>query len=488
MDLQLTTILSFFMFSFLVRPSNAQIQIESAFPSLSFTRPVDLQHAGDGTDRIFVVEQAGRILVFPNDRDATTSEVFLDIRGRVNNSGNEEGLLGLAFHPDYENNGYFFADYTASSPRRTVIAQFNVDGSNPNRADPNSILVILEVNQPFSNHNGGQIAFGPDGFLYISLGDGGSAGDPGNNGQNRQTLLGSILRIDVDNPAGGKNYSIPSDNPFVGNSSSFREEIYAFGLRNPWRFSFDPANGRLWAADVGQNRFEEIDIIENGKNYGWRIMEASSCFNPSSGCNVTGLQLPIWEYSHGVGNSVTGGYVYHGPGRPELDGAYIYADFGSGRIWFLRYDGVNPAENTELLDTSLLISSFGVDQQGELYICAFDGRLYRFKPATTDTNREADLPGQYELQQNYPNPFQLGRKSTAIQYSLAQSGNVEIRIYNLKGELVSTLIGRNQPAGSFRVDWDGRNVAGTQLASGLYFYRLIVDGVIRQTQRMILLR
>ncbi|MHC4148844.1 MAG: PQQ-dependent sugar dehydrogenase, partial [Planctomycetota bacterium] len=340
MDLQLTTILSFFMFSFLVRPSNAQIQIESAFPSLSFTRPVDLQHAGDGTDRIFVVEQAGRILVFPNDRDATTSEVFLDIRGRVNNSGNEEGLLGLAFHPDYENNGYFFADYTASSPRRTVIAQFNVDGSNPNRADPNSILVILEVNQPFSNHNGGQIAFGPDGFLYISLGDGGSAGDPGNNGQNRQTLLGSILRIDVDNPAGGKNYSIPSDNPFVGNSSSFREEIYAFGLRNPWRFSFDPANGRLWAADVGQNRFEEIDIIENGKNYGWRIMEASSCFNPSSGCNVTGLQLPIWEYSHGVGNSVTGGYVYHGPGRPELDGAYIYADFGSGRIWSLRYDGV----------------------------------------------------------------------------------------------------------------------------------------------------
>lgn len=357
--------------------SEAQFELEQAFPNLSFTRPVDLQNAGDGSDRLFVVEQAGRIRVFDNDPEAGSTDIFLDIRARVNSSGNEEGLLGLAFHPDYENNGYFYVDYTASNPRRTVIARYEVNGADPNEADVGSELVLLEIEQPFSNHNGGQLAFGPDGYLYISVGDGGAAGDPQGNGQNLETLLGSILRIDVDDPDGGLNYGIPEDNPFEGNQSGFAEAIFAFGLRNTWRFSFDSVTGRLWAADVGQSAIEEIDIIESGGNYGWNVMEGSSCYDPPVNCDMTGLALPVWEYDHSIGNSITGGYVYRGTGTPQLLGKYIYADYVTGHIWSLEYDGENPPVNTELFDTSLNISSFGVDEDNELYFCAFDGTIYK---------------------------------------------------------------------------------------------------------------
>ena len=346
-------------------------RVQDAFPGVTFTRPLGLENAKDDSGRIFVVEQAGYIYVLSGP-EAAEKELFLDVRALVDDSGNEMGLLGLAFHPHFAQNGYFYINYTDASG--TVVARYTADG---NRADPGSHHVILTFDQPFRNHNGGQIAFGPDGFLYIAAGDGGSGGDPQGHGQNRQTLLGSILRIDVDRQDPGLNYAIPADNPWAGNRSGYREEIYAYGLRNPWRFSFDPPTERLWAADVGQNRVEEINLIEKGKNYGWNIMEGSDCFNPPQGCDPSGLELPVYEYRHPLGRSVTGGYVYRGTGLPMLEGIYVYGDFVTGLIWGLHLDDEGGVANYTLAQTGLNITSFGQDEDNELYLTAFDGKIYR---------------------------------------------------------------------------------------------------------------
>jgi len=358
-------------------PQDVSIAVVEAYPSRTFQRPVGIYTPPDGTRRLFVLEQAGVIRVFPDEAGTSGSEVFLDIRDRVNDGGNEEGLLGMAFHPDFATNGRFYLDYTADGPRRTVVAGFRLDLSEANRGDPASEEIVLEVPQPYANHNGGQIAFGPDGFLYIGLGDGGSGGDPQGNGQNPATLLGSILRIDVDARSAIRGYGIPADNPFAGNGQGYREEIFAYGFRNPWRFSFDPPTGDLWAGDVGQNRIEEIDRVERGGNYGWNTMEGNECYEPSSGCDRAGLVLPVTQYTHQEGNSVTGGFVYRGSGIPALQGRYVYGDFGSGRIWAL--DASSPADPNprQILDTNLNIASFGLDPSGELLICAFDGKIYR---------------------------------------------------------------------------------------------------------------
>jgi hypothetical protein len=361
---------------------NGPLIVEEAFPGLSFTRPVDFQHAGDNSNRIFVLEQRGVISVFQNDAQTIDKTAFLTIESQVEDSGNEEGLLGLAFHPDYESNGYFYVNYTASNPDRTVISRFSVSSANPNLADPASELVLLTYDQPFGNHNGGQISFGPDGFLYIAVGDGGRSGDPQGNGQNLKNLLGSILRIDVNNQDGANHYSIPEDNPFANNTSGFREEIYAYGLRNPWRFSFDTSNGQLWTGDVGQNGYEEIDIIKKGGNYGWKTMEGFHCFNAVN-CNEENLELPIWEYDRDEGDiSITGGFVYHGDKIKELEGLYIYADYVSGRIWSLDVSDPENPVNTGLFKVDFPISSFGVDQNQEIYICGFDGNIYTFSFAS----------------------------------------------------------------------------------------------------------
>ena len=357
--------------------SQAQEVLEPAFPNLRFTRPVDLQSPHDDTNRLFVVEQAGVIRVFENQPDAQSAEVFLDIEDRVRDNGNEEGLLGLAFHPNFDQNGYFFVDYTASSPRRTVVSRFSLDAADQNRANPASELILLEIEQPFGNHNGGQIAFGPDGYLYIATGDGGSGGDPLRNGQNPNTLLGALLRIDVNEAANGRPYSIPPDNPFV--AAPGREEVYAYGLRNPWRFSFDADTGALWAGDVGQNGYEEIDLIVAGGNYGWNVWEGDHCFEPKENCPSESFIPPVVEYGRNKGGSITGGFVYRGQRIPEYFGKYFYADYASGRIWALTHNGSAIVENVEVANTNLNISSFGVDAANELYICAFDGLIYRFK-------------------------------------------------------------------------------------------------------------
>ena len=362
-------------------PEPDSYQVEAAFPELSFDRPLDLQHPGDGSNRLFVVEQAGIIKVFENDPSTTKSPVFLDLKNRVS-SGGERGLLGLAFHPNFEANGLFYVNYTTGNPLRTVISQFQVSQDNPNRADKNSETVLLTFEQPFGNHNGGQIRFGPDGYLYIATGDGGSGGDPRGNAQDRSTLLGNILRIDVDTSTNGSRaYAIPPENPYVDNNRGFREEIFAYGLRNPFRFSFDATSGTLWAGDVGQNKFEEIDIIRKGENYGWNILEGNSCYQ-SDNCDRSGLTDPIYVYDHSQGQSVTGGFVYRGPTLKGLEGRYIYADFISGRIWSLNAATPQKPDNRLLTDTDLPISSFGVDANNELYICAFDGKIYQLRKSS----------------------------------------------------------------------------------------------------------
>jgi glucose/arabinose dehydrogenase len=454
-----------------------------AFPNLRFDLPVFLTHSGDGSNRIFVVEQDGVIKVFPNSESASQATTFLNIDGRVT-SGGEMGLLGLAFHPNYASNGFFYVNYTTeqNGPRRTVISRFSVQTGNPDAADPNSELILLEFNQPFSNHNGGMMQFGPDGYLYIATGDGGSGGDPQNNAQNRANLLGKILRIDVDHPSGGRDYGIPPDNPYAGNTQGFREEIFAYGLRNPWRFSIDFPTGQIWAGDVGQQTREEIDLIENGNNYGWRIMEGNLCFNPPNNCDQTGLTLPVLDYDRSLGFSITGGYVYRGANKPTLRGAYIYADFGSGRIWMLRYENGAVTENAELFDASFNISSFGVDENNELYILDYSssGAVYRFQesPTTVKDENENLQPHQFILEQNYPNPFSQSGAAftqnprTTIRYSLQKLARVEVAIFNSLGQKIRTLVDDMQGPGEFQIQWDGKDERGNSVASGVYLYRL----------------
>lgn len=350
-------------------PENS-LALSNAFPSLTFSRPLDLQSPEDGTNRIFVAEQGGTIKVFENDEAVTTAANFLDISNRTASTG-ELGLLGFAFHPEYGSNGFVYVTYTPSEDL-SVISRFKVSDSDSNRIDESTEMILLEIPQPFTNHNGGQLAFGADGYLYIASGDGGGSGDPDGNAQKLGNLLGKILRIDVNTTENGMNYGIPSDNPFVDNPNT-RPEIYAYGLRNPWRFSFDVQTNTLWTGDVGQGEMEEINTIVNGGNYGWNLLEGTSCYLESN-CDATGTIAPIFEYNHDSNDkSVTGGYVYQGAELPELNGYYIYGDFVSGRIWALDADG----NNQLLLETGLSISSFGTDADRALYICSFEGRIYR---------------------------------------------------------------------------------------------------------------
>ncbi len=355
----------------------ASMQLVQVFNDISFNLPVHLFHAGDSTNRIFVVEKAGIIKSLPN-RDSTTAfKIFMDITERVNAEPNEAGLLSLAFHPDYRNNGKLYVYYTYGN-LFSRISEFTVS-NDADSVDKSSERILLEIQQPYSNHNGGQLAFGPDGYLYIGLGDGGSGGDPQSNGQNRATLLGKILRINIDSTTQGLEYTIPADNPLAGNSNNWRTEIWAWGLRNPWRFSFDRLNGDLWTADVGQNLWEEVDLIEGGRNYGWNIMEGFHCYKPSIDCDTAGLTLPIIEYDHSTGNSITGGYVYRGNRLVRLNGVYLYGDYVTRKIWGLRYSGGRLVENKIIAESPAAISSFGEDESGEVYVVGFDGRIYIFE-------------------------------------------------------------------------------------------------------------
>lgn len=344
----------------------------SAVPfATGFAEPTYLTAAGDGSGRLFVVEKAGTIRVLVNGD--SLPQPFLDIRELVGSQGSEQGLLSVAFHPQYADNGRFFVNYTDRSGA-TVIAEYRVS-DDPNSADASTARAFLRIEQPAGNHNGGLIKFGPDGYLYIGTGDGGRAGDPWNNAQSLDTLLGKMLRIDVDDV---EPYAVPPDNPFI-NRDGARNEIWAYGLRNPWRFAFDRATGDLYIADVGQNQYEEVHVqpaaSNGGENYGWKIMEGAVCFEGD--CDQSGLEQPVAVYSHADGCSITGGYMYRGAQYPELAGVYFYTDFCSGNLWAMQRVTTG-WENARIGELPGSISSFGEDEAGELYaVDLVEGSIYR---------------------------------------------------------------------------------------------------------------
>lgn len=413
-----------------------------------FSDPLHLQHVND--DRLFVVEQGGKIKIIQGD--GTVNAVpYIDISGLISN-GNERGLLGLAFHPDYANNGYFYVNYTNPNGD-TQISRFSVDAGNPDLADINSELSIIGYAQPFSNHNGGNLAFGPDGYLYIASGDGGSGGDPGNRAQNKNLLLGKLLRIDVNNPSGGNNYGIPADNPFIGDPNA-QEEIWAYGLRNPWRFSFDLTENNLWIADVGQGNWEEINrvsISEGGLNYGWRCYEGSQPFNTENCPPESELTFPIAEYSHANGCSISGGYVYRGSVYTDIAGFYFFADYCSGLIGTVDGSG-NLIDHGDFSGNWV---SFGEDVNKELYIIDIGGSIYKIKGGEIAGTEDFSLENSLSM---LPNPA-----SENVTFSLKTGAIETIQFYDIGGRMVFS--GKN-------ISSNNKTVSISNLNPGIYFAKI----------------
>lgn len=415
-----------------------------------FSKPLNLQHAND--ERLFIAEQGGKIKII-QENGTVNPTPFLDISGQISDEG-ERGLLGLAFHPDYTNNGYFYINYTKPNGD-TQISRFSVDSENPDLADMNSELSILSYEQPFSNHNGGNLVFGADGYLYISSGDGGNTGDPGNRAQNIYLLLGKLLRIDVDNPAGGNNYGIPADNPFVGTPNA-REEIWAYGLRNPWRFSFDFTENNIWIADVGQASLEEINrasTTDGGLNYGWRCYEGSQPFNTENCPPQSELIFPFAEYTHNNGNcSITGGYVYRGNVYSDIVGLYFFADFCSGLIGTVDSSG----SIAEYGNFSGNWASFGEDINKELYVLDINGgSIYKIKGGQIAGTDEFSLDNSLTM---LPNPA-----SENVHFLLKEDNFESIFFFDLGGRLVHS---------EKSISEKEKNVSISNLKAGIYFVKI----------------
>lgn len=430
-----------------------------------FNNPVNLQHAGD--ERLFVVEQNGIIKIL-NPDGTINGDPFLDISSQVSCCG-ERGLLGLAFHPDYENNGYFFVNYTNTSGD-TQVSRFSVSETDPNIANSNSELPIIDYNQPFSNHNGGCLAFGPDGYLYISSGDGGSGGDPDNHAQNLGDLLGNMLRIDIDNTDGTANYGIPPDNPFIGNPDA-RDEIWAYGLRNPWKFSFDSLNGDMWIGDVGQNEVEEINragASEAGLNYGWRCYEGSQPYNTNNCPSAGELTFPIAEYSSasGSGNcSITGGYVYRGSVYADIQGVYLFADYCSGIIGTVDQDGTVIEQG----DFSNNWVSFGEDVNGELFVVDLSGGIYKISGGEILSNSEIENVSNILIT---PNPA-----SNQITIQTKNALISEIKITDVKGSILysekTNLVNSKQ-------------ISVSRFSKGIYFLNVVTENGKRMVKKVVI--
>ncbi|NNC69219.1 MAG: T9SS type A sorting domain-containing protein [Flavobacteriaceae bacterium] len=410
----------------------AQPQVHLKSFATGLDKPVCIKHAGD--ERLFVIEQDGLIQIINSD-GSQNSTPFLDIRTRVFdifNIGEERGLLGLAFHPNYASNGYFYVNYTNNSGN-TVVSRFSVSASKANIANSNSELILLTINQPFGNHNGGDLAFGPNGYLYISSGDGGSSGDPGDRAQNLNNLLGKLLRIDVDNTSSGANYAIPGDNPFVNNSSA-RDEIWAYGLRNAWKFSFDRQTNDLWIADVGQGSFEEINRAshtEAGLNYGWRCYEGNVAFNTSGCPAINTLTFPVFVYGHSGTSrcSITGGYRYRGTQFPEFSGLYFFADYCSNEIGMLTQNGSNWESTFTGAFNGNNWSAFGEDFNGELYIAGISsGIIYKLEDVSLSVNEFSNKTISI-----YPNPV---KETFTIEIKNKIIKPLNVAIYDLNGRLI----------------------------------------------------
>ena len=479
------TIIPLLLSLILTTASAQDITLQDVFPGVTIDNMLGLEAPDMDTDYIYVLSQFGMVYQLDTANPENGAELWLDISDRISEleQWSELGLLGLAFHPDYEENGRIYISYATgrdADPYRSFISRFYVDEGE---VDMNSEEPILDYHQPAHNHNAGQIRFGPDEYLYISSGDGGGQADQFENGQDTSNLLGTMIRIDVDNTDDGLNYAIPEDNPFVDDDDVL-DEIYAYGFRNPWRFSFDFETGTMWVADVGEDEWEIIHHVEGGKNYGWSIIEGSHCFPPGSSCDDEGLEMPMYEYNPGdQRGSITGGYVYHGQNNPGLEGLYIYGDYMMGKIWALDYDEENEEvlDNTELLDTNYRFSSFGEDSNGEIYALDYEsGEIFRIEqePVATDPHGYHG-PEEFTLEQNYPNPF---NPKTDITFALPEASQINLSVYNSQGQKIETLTDGVLNEGIHRVTFDG-----TGLASGVYLYRLEANN-FTQTRQMLFLK
>ncbi len=459
-------------------------ELRNTFSPNTFPYIVDLVPCSDGSSRLFVVCQRGKVWIVNTSNPSAPAKLFLDISDIVSQTEPETGLLSIAFHPNYSGNKYFYVSYTTTTGINVTsyISRFNVSPVNPDSALRSSELNLVSLPQPFENHNGGKIAFGPDNYLYIAFGDGGSGGDPGNRAQNRAVIYGKMLRIDINSATGGLQYSIPPTNPYFGNISGYREEIWCYGLRNPWKYSWDSQNGRLWCGDVGQDIYEEIDTLVNGGNYGWRVMEGFHCYNPATGCDMSGKILPLFEYDHnGTGYSITGGFVYRGNYMPALVGKYIFADFSLGKIWALSYPQASAADTIRILTMPGLCSTFGTDLQKNIYACLYSdsGKVLKIVDTQTGIGNIAQLPEKFNLKQNYPNPF---NPATKINYELPQRILVNLIVYDVTGKEISELVNREQNAGYYEINFNS-----TGLPSGVYYYR-ITAGEFTETKKMVILK
>lgn len=469
--------------SLLISASTAWGFITTELVADGLNRPIFVT-APDGDDRLFIVEQQGTVQLLKDG--SLLPDPFLDINSVVMNPSawSEQGLLGFAFHPDYGTNRYFFVHYTDLFGD-TVIARYETQATNPDEADVSSAVIILEYDQPAGNHNGGSLAFGPDGYLYFAFGDGGGAEDPNNNAQNPQSLLGKMIRLDVDPLP----YTAPISNPFVGNANVL-DEIWAFGLRNPYRWSFDRLTGDLWIGDVGQYLWEEVDFqpasSDGGENYGWRLMEGFHCFNPPADCGADTLTLPIHEFGHAGGNcSITGGAVYRGADIPELQGYYLFGDYCSNQVWALEYDGSEVTTFlplTEFVNPGGQLSSLaaiGEDGVGELYLVDREGvdtgEIYKIVRDPTGVDQTGDASPALRLGPAVPNPSAAG---TALELMLPEAGHVSVRVFNAAGRAVRTVASGMRAPGTHRIEWDGRGGRGNALPSGIYFLRAEVDGEV----------
>ncbi|WP_178985749.1 PQQ-dependent sugar dehydrogenase [Winogradskyella helgolandensis] len=470
-----TTITLFFTAFIFFQYTYAQ-ELELELITSNLSKPVSIKHAGD--DRLFIVEQAGVIKIIDNSGTLQTTP-FLDINSLVINSGNERGLLGLAFHPDYANNGYFFVNYINNSGD-TVISRFTMDATNPEIADPDSELIILSYDQPYSNHNGGDLAFGTDGYLYTSSGDGGSSGDPQNRAQNKLSFLGKILRLNIDIPTETENYSIPSDNPFVDDSDAL-PEIWAYGLRNPWRFSFDRLNGDQWIADVGQGTYEEINRVSpedaaTGLNYGWKCYEGNNSYDTSGCADQSTYTFPINGYSHfGDGDpkcSITGGYRYRGTTYPNLYGWYFFADLCSQEIGYLVYDEANDVWSRTFQQFSGQWSTFGEDVNGDIYVSDLaGGHIYKLTDTTLSNNDH--LLSAITV---YPNPT-----NNVIHINFGSNDNTnaltKIAIYDIQGKKIKSI---NRTTETIQT------INTTKLSNGIYILKINIENGKQSTHKLVI--
>jgi glucose/arabinose dehydrogenase len=465
--------------------ARAQYELEHAFPFLSFPAPTDIRPANDGSNRLFVVQKGGFIRVFNADHDATTSKVFLDISYKVRTAG-EAGLLALAFDPKYAANGIFYTYYETKYPTHNIVSRWHVS-SDPDQVDYNSEQILIDAPQfdpGNAYHCGGQLAFGNDKYLYIAMGDNLNSASA----QDLLDLQGSILRINVHvdpEPVafGAPLYQIPDGNPFANNTSGYRPEIYAYGFRNPWRFAIDPYTNELWVCDVGEDSYEELDIVHAGDNCGWPLMEGPDCFEPAT-CDTAGkdLKLPLYAYPHEDGSAVVGGCRYWGNRLPELAGTFVFADYTSTTVWGLHYDGAGTPERFDLAHDAPSMYTVGAGFDDDILFGGVDGQIYRLARIVTPV-RDGAL--RTHLAGNFPNPF---NPSTTIRFVLDRAAQVRLDIISVRGERVRRFEMAHAVAGAHEVVWHGEHDRGGSVASGVYFCRLIVDGLAVDSSRLVLVQ